>query len=152
MSAFQQTPTPANNSKTDISQKFLLFGYFSEAMKSQPKLPLLDCLLGYYASVTLIVVGILLVTSSFIALGFIGTFLGDYFGILMERKVTSFPFNVIENPMYWGSTSIYFGWSLMNASPVGLVLTVVVALCYTVALLYEGPFTEEIYRKAPKCE
>uniref|UniRef100_A0A8C5RJ53 Phosphatidylethanolamine N-methyltransferase n=1 Tax=Laticauda laticaudata TaxID=8630 RepID=A0A8C5RJ53_LATLA len=135
-----------------ILLNFLRSHCFNEAMKSQPKLPLLDCLLGYCASVTLIVVGILLVTSSFIALGFTGTFLGDYFGILMEMKVTSFPFDVIENPMYWGSTSIYFGWSLMNASPVGLVLTVVVALCYTVALLYEGPFTEEIYRKAPKCE
>ncbi|XP_034297424.1 phosphatidylethanolamine N-methyltransferase isoform X1 [Pantherophis guttatus] len=134
-----------------ILLNFLRTHCFGEAMKSQPKLPLLDCLLGYYASVTLIAVGILLVTSSFLALGFIGTFLGDYFGILMETKVTSFPFNVTENPMYWGSTSIYFGWSLMNASPVGLVLTVVVTLCYAVALLYEGPFTEEIYRnKAPK--
>lgn len=41
------------------------------------------------------------------------SFPGDYFGILMEAKVTSFPFNVIDNPMYWGSTFIYFGWSLM---------------------------------------
>ncbi|XP_070811276.1 phosphatidylethanolamine N-methyltransferase isoform X1 [Pituophis catenifer annectens] len=136
-----------------ILLNFLRTHCFGEAMKSQPKLPLLDCLLGYYASVTLIAVGILLVTSSFLALGFIGTFLGDYFGILMETKVTSFPFNVTENPMYWGSTSIYFGWSLMNASPVGLVLTAVVTLCYAIALLYEGPFTEEIYRnKAPKCK
>ncbi|XP_070617560.1 phosphatidylethanolamine N-methyltransferase isoform X2 [Erythrolamprus reginae] len=121
-----------------ISLNFLRSHCFEEAMKSQPKLPLLECLLGYYASLTLIAVGILLVTSSFLALGFIGTFLGDYFGILMETKVTAFPFNVMENPMYWGSTSIYFGWSLMNASPGGLILTVVVALCYAVALLYEG--------------
>ncbi|XP_039223932.1 phosphatidylethanolamine N-methyltransferase isoform X1 [Crotalus tigris] len=136
-----------------ILLNFLRSHCFGEAMKSQPKLPQLDCLLVYYASVTLMAVGVLLVTSSFLALGFIGTFLGDYFGILMEAKVTSFPFNVIDNPMYWGSTFIYFGWSLMNASPVGLVLTVVVALCYTTALLYEGPFTEEIYRnKALKCK
>lgn len=38
---------------------------------------------------------------------------GDYFGILMEAKVTSFPFNVLDNPMYWGSTAVYLGWSLM---------------------------------------
>ncbi|XP_007433711.1 phosphatidylethanolamine N-methyltransferase [Python bivittatus] len=134
-----------------ILLNFLRSHCFTEAMRSQPKLQLLDCRLGYYASLTLIAVGTLLVTSSFLALGFIGTFLGDYFGILMEAKVTCFPFSVLDNPMYWGSTAIYFGWSLMNASPVGLVLTMVVALCYTIALLYEGPFTEEIYRqKTPK--
>lgn len=38
---------------------------------------------------------------------------GDYFGILKEAKVTSFPFSVLDNPMYWGSTAIYLGWSLM---------------------------------------
>ena len=38
---------------------------------------------------------------------------GDYFGILMEAKVTSFPFSVLDNPMYWGSTAVYLGWSLM---------------------------------------
>lgn len=38
---------------------------------------------------------------------------GDYFGILMEAKVTCFPFNVLENPMYWGSSTIYLGWSIM---------------------------------------
>ncbi|XP_063171206.1 phosphatidylethanolamine N-methyltransferase isoform X2 [Candoia aspera] len=134
-----------------ILLNFLRSHCFTEAMRSQPKLQLLDCLLGYYASLTLLAVGTLLVTSSFLALGFIGTYLGDYFGILMEAKVTCFPFSILDNPMYWGSTSIYFGWSLMNASPVGLVLTAAVALCYAVALLYEGPFTEEIYRqKAPK--
>ena len=39
--------------------------------------------------------------------------LGDYFGILMDQKVTSFPFNVTENPMYWGSTANYLGLALM---------------------------------------
>lgn len=38
---------------------------------------------------------------------------GDYFGILMEAKVTSFPFSILDNPMYWGSTAVYLGWSLM---------------------------------------
>ncbi|KAL8175346.1 UNVERIFIED_CONTAM: hypothetical protein K2H54_020272 [Gekko kuhli] len=37
----------------------------------------------------------------------------DYFGILMEAKVTCFPFNVLDNPMYCGSTAIYLGWALM---------------------------------------
>uniref|UniRef100_A0A8C3D0G1 phosphatidyl-N-methylethanolamine N-methyltransferase n=1 Tax=Cairina moschata TaxID=8855 RepID=A0A8C3D0G1_CAIMO len=63
---------------------------------------------------------------------------GDYFGILMEAKVTSFPFSVLDNPMYWGSTAVYLGWSLMHASPAGLLLTAVVAISYTIAVLYEG--------------
>ncbi|KAJ8362824.1 hypothetical protein SKAU_G00116550 [Synaphobranchus kaupii] len=40
-------------------------------------------------------------------------FPGDYFGILMEQKVTGFPFNVMENPMYWGSTANYLGHALI---------------------------------------
>lgn len=40
-------------------------------------------------------------------------FPGDYFGILMDEKVTGFPFNITENPMYWGSTANYLGLALM---------------------------------------
>ncbi|XP_032618687.1 phosphatidylethanolamine N-methyltransferase [Chelonoidis abingdonii] len=75
---------------------------------------------------------------------------GDYFGILKEEKVTSFPFNVMDNPMYWGSTACYLGWSIMHASPAGLLLTAVVAVSYMIAMLYEGPFTEEIYQQKQK--
>uniref|UniRef100_A0A8C7JGW4 Phosphatidylethanolamine N-methyltransferase n=1 Tax=Oncorhynchus kisutch TaxID=8019 RepID=A0A8C7JGW4_ONCKI len=38
-----------------------------------------------------------------------------------------------------------------NASPVGLVLTAVVAISYQVAIIFEGPFTEEIYRQRAQC-
>ncbi|XP_015426097.1 PREDICTED: phosphatidylethanolamine N-methyltransferase isoform X3 [Myotis davidii] len=47
---------------------------------------------------------------------------GDYFGILKEARVTTFPFNILDNPMYWGSTANYLGWAVM-------------------------PFTAEIYRQ-----
>ncbi|XP_066833794.1 phosphatidylethanolamine N-methyltransferase isoform X3 [Anser cygnoides] len=87
---------------------------FTEAMKSQPKLEGLDSHWAYYSGLVVLAVGTLFVISSFLALGFTGTFLGDYFGILMEAKVTSFPFSVLDNPMYWGSTAIYLGWSLMR--------------------------------------
>ncbi|KAM9598958.1 phosphatidylethanolamine N-methyltransferase isoform 1-T2 [Morphnus guianensis] len=123
---------------------------FTEAMKSQPKLEGLDCHWAYYLGLAVLAVGTLFVISSFLALGFTGTFLGDYFGILMEAKVTSFPFSILDNPMYWGSTAVYLGWSLMHASPAGLLLTAVVAISYTIAMLYEGPFTEEIYRQKQK--
>ncbi|CAJ0825029.1 10068_t:CDS:2 [Entrophospora sp. SA101] len=37
---------------------------------------------------------------------------GDYFGILMNERVTSFPFNVLEHPMYYGSTMSFLGTAL----------------------------------------
>ncbi|KAE8578830.1 hypothetical protein XENTR_v10023784 [Xenopus tropicalis] len=130
-----------------ISLAVLRSHCFTEAMKTQPHIGALESTGVYYLSWMLIGAGGVLVVSSFLALGFVGTYLGDYFGILMEKKVTGFPFNVMENPMYWGSTANYLGLALLNASPAGLLLTALVALCYKVAILYEGPFTEEIYRK-----
>ncbi|XP_041942067.1 phosphatidylethanolamine N-methyltransferase isoform X2 [Alosa sapidissima] len=121
------------------------------AIKGQPKCAMMDRWELFQVGVAVMAAGSLLVLSSFVALGITGTFLGDYFGILMEKKVTGFPFNVMENPMYWGSTLNYLGLALMNASPVGVVLTVVVAVTYKVAITYEGPFTEEIYRQRALC-
>jgi len=31
----------------------------------------------------------------------------------MEEKVTSFPFSVLENPMYWGSVLNFMGGALV---------------------------------------
>ncbi|XP_017271731.1 phosphatidylethanolamine N-methyltransferase isoform X1 [Kryptolebias marmoratus] len=115
------------------------------AMKTQARWLVMERTDVFYAGVALMVLGTVLVVSSFLALGFTGTFLGDYFGILMDEKVTGFPFSIIENPMYWGSTANYFGLALIGASPAGLVLTVVVAVAYKVAISFEGPFTEQIY-------
>lgn len=44
--------------------------------------------------------GMLLVLSSMARLGILGTYLGDYFGFLLDGKVESFPFNLFDNPMY----------------------------------------------------
>ncbi|XP_008564460.1 PREDICTED: phosphatidylethanolamine N-methyltransferase isoform X2 [Galeopterus variegatus] len=120
---------------------------FTQAMLSQPKMESLDNPMAYCLGLVLLGVGVVFVLSSFFALGFTGTFLGDYFGILKDARVTTFPFNVLDNPMYWGSTANYLGWAIMNASPTGLLLTAVVAFIYVVAILYEEPFTAEIYRQ-----
>ncbi|XP_061764864.1 phosphatidylethanolamine N-methyltransferase isoform X3 [Nerophis ophidion] len=82
-------------------------------MKTRARWELLDRPEVFYFGVFFIVLGSLLVVSSFLALGFTGTFLGDYFGILMDDKVTGFPFSFIDNPMYWGSTSNYLGLALV---------------------------------------
>ncbi|XP_038374208.1 phosphatidylethanolamine N-methyltransferase isoform X1 [Canis lupus baileyi] len=120
---------------------------FTQAMLSQPKMESLDNPMAYRVGLALLGVGSTFVLSSFFALGFTGTFLGDYFGILKEARVTTFPFNILDNPMYWGSTANYLGWAVMHASPTGLLLTVVVALIYRVAILYEEPFTAQIYQQ-----
>jgi len=38
--------------------------------------------------------------------------LGDYFGILMKKRVVGFPFNVADNPMYYGSSMVFAGTAL----------------------------------------
>ncbi|XP_033840650.1 phosphatidylethanolamine N-methyltransferase [Periophthalmus magnuspinnatus] len=117
------------------------------AMKTQPRWEVLEQTEVYYTGVVFMMAGTVLVVSSFLALGFTGTFLGDYFGILMDEKVTGFPFNLIDNPMYWGSTANYLGLALIGSSPVGLILTVIVAAAYKVAIQFEGPFTDCIYQE-----
>lgn len=89
----------------------------------------------------------MLVLSSMWALGVTGTYLGDYFGILMDDIVTGFPFNVTNNPMYYGSTLSFLGTALWFGKPAGVLVTVFVLLMYLIALRFEEPFTAEIYAK-----
>lgn len=95
----------------------------------------------------LIIAGNVLVGSSMWALGITGTYLGDYFGILMPAKVTSFPFNVTDAPMYYGSTMSFLGTSLLYAKPAGGLLTAEVFVAYLIALSFEDPFTAAIYAR-----
>lgn len=82
------------------------------------------------------------------ALGIVGTYLGDYCGILMKERVTCFPFNVLEDPMYVGSFMAFLGIALWSESPAGLLLSALVWVVYAIALKYEGPFTAAIYSDA----
>ncbi|KAL0059979.1 Phosphatidyl-N-methylethanolamine N-methyltransferase, partial [Marasmius tenuissimus] len=91
--------------------------------------------------------GNFLVFSSYIALGFYGTYLGDYFGILQKERVTHFPFSILNNPMYVGSTMSFVGAALWYERPVGLLISAFVTLTYYIRLRYEEPFTDMIYAK-----
>lgn len=91
--------------------------------------------------------GSVLVLSSMYALGVTGTYLGDYFGILMDAPVTGFPFNVTGSPMYWGSTLNFLGVALYHGKVAGVALTAEVFILYWFALQWEDPFTGEIYAK-----
>ena len=128
----------------------MLTASFERALSVQPTCTvLLHPAVKAFAAL-LFAAGLLFVLSSILALGITGTFLGDYFGILMDHKVTSFPFNVIADPMYWGSAANFVAVSLWYGKPAGLLLSVLVIVVYKVALLFEGPFTEMIYREASK--
>lgn len=56
----------------------------------------------------------------------------------MSARVTGFPFNVVENPMYIGSTMCFTATALWYSSPAGLFLTLLVHIVYSIALRYEG--------------
>ena len=117
---------------------------FERALRGQPFVP---AFYQPYLAYALLAIGNTLVLTSYYALGITGTFLGDYFGILQDEKVTGFPFNITDAPMYWGSTCSFLGSTLLYGRPAGLLLTAVVFLAYFVALQYEDPFTSEIYAK-----
>jgi phosphatidylethanolamine N-methyltransferase len=86
------------------------------------------------------------------ALGVTGTYLGDYFGILMDDMVTGFPFNICSAPMYYGSTMSFLGTALWFGKPAGVLLTAEVLIVYLIALRFEDPFTEAIYAKRAKAQ
>lgn len=120
---------------------------YERALKSQPSHPLLTTPLSNFVAYTLIAGGNVLVLSSMWALGITGTYLGDYFGILMDKMVTGFPFNICSAPMYYGSTMSFLGTAILYGKPAGILLTAEVLAVYLMALRFEDPFTGEIYAK-----
>lgn len=110
---------------------------YERALRAQPSHPFLQTPSSNYIGYALIASGNLLVLSSMWALGVTGTYLGDYFGILMDDRVTSFPFNITDAPMYYGSTLSFLGTAIMYGKPAGILLTLEVLAVYLVALSYE---------------
>ncbi|KAF7544483.1 hypothetical protein G7Z17_g9901 [Cylindrodendrum hubeiense] len=120
---------------------------FKIAIAEQPSHPLLETPYVKAAAAVLFLAGNVLVVTSTWSLGITGTFLGDYFGFLMDEMVTGFPFNVTGAPMYWGSTMSFLATALYFGKPAGILLTVWVYIVYVIALRYEDPFTAGIYAK-----
>ncbi|KAI9674551.1 MAG: Carbon-nitrogen hydrolase [Caeruleum heppii] len=120
---------------------------YERALRAQPSHPLLQNLPSDLIAYALLISGNTLVLSSMWALGLTGTYLGDYFGILMDDRVTSFPFNITDAPMYYGSTLSFLGTAILYGKPAGFLLTAEVLVVYLVALRFEDPFTSEIYAK-----
>ncbi|KAI0407171.1 methylene-fatty-acyl-phospholipid synthase [Xylaria palmicola] len=122
-------------------------GLYERALRHQPSHPLFETTGAQCLAYALIAAGNILVVTSTWALGITGTFLGDYFGILMDSIVTGFPFNVTDAPMYHGSTCSFLGTAILYGRPAGVLITVWVYIVYQVALSYENPFTAGIYAK-----
>ena len=123
---------------------------YKRCLESQPHAALLSSPLTAPLAYALIACGNVLVLSSMWALGVTGTYLGDYFGILMPSRVTGFPFTVTDAPMYWGSSLSFLGTALLYESPAGVALSALVVACYSVALRFEDPFTAGIYERAAR--
>jgi methylene-fatty-acyl-phospholipid synthase len=117
------------------------------AVEEQPKANFgVDPLLLQIASWALYSVGMIFVVSSSLRLGITGTYCGDYFGILMKERVTGFPFSVVEDPMYLGSTLNFLAMAVGEQSVSGLLLTAVVYTVYVVYSIWlENPYTAWIY-------
>ncbi|KAL9538251.1 hypothetical protein MBANPS3_011076 [Mucor bainieri] len=123
---------------------------YHQALADQPTHPFFDQYTIQISAVLLFLTGNVLVLSSMWALGVTGTYLGDYFGILMKERVTGFPFNVCDNPMYIGSTCTFMATALWYQSPTGVFLTALVYVVYKIALTFEEPFTGMIYANKDK--
>ncbi|EGW31767.1 second and third steps of methylation pathway for phosphatidylcholine biosynthesis [Spathaspora passalidarum NRRL Y-27907] len=119
---------------------------YRDALLDQPTYqPLVDSVIIKALAVFTFGFGNVLVLTSMYALGVTGTYLGDYFGILMDERVTGFPFNINDNPMYNGSTLCFLGTALWYGKPAGLSVAAFVYVMYKIALLFEEPFTAKIY-------
>ncbi|KAJ7468747.1 phospholipid methyltransferase, partial [Mycena latifolia] len=128
------------------------FGIFRDslyhrALADQPQHALLPAPLDTVVPAVLFLLGQTFVVTSTWVLGVTGTFLGDYFGILMDHRVEGFPFNVLRDPMYVGSTMSFAATALWYERPAGLLITLYVYIIYVIALRFEGPFTDMIYSK-----
>ncbi|RDW72023.1 hypothetical protein BP5796_08057 [Coleophoma crateriformis] len=120
---------------------------YERALRAQPAHPMLQTGLATTLAYALLAAGNVLVVSSMWALGVTGTYLGDYFGILMDEMVTGFPFSVTDAPMYYGSTMSFLGTAILFGKPAGVLLTLEVLVVYLIALRFEDPFTAGIYAK-----
>jgi protein-S-isoprenylcysteine O-methyltransferase Ste14 len=93
----------------------------------------------------ILVCGFHLTIFAYYRLGIHGIYYGDYFGVLCKEMVTAFPFSILENPLYVGSTMMFFGSSILYRSPAGIVLTICAWIMYQFASILENPMTPLIY-------
>jgi methylene-fatty-acyl-phospholipid synthase len=89
--------------------------------------------------------GLVLLTMSFYRLGMRNMYFGDHFGFLFKERITSFPYNIVDDAQYVGTTFFFMGFSLCYHSPTGVFLTLVINVLYKVLSLVESSKLKEFY-------
>ncbi|KAG7878076.1 hypothetical protein KL925_004661 [Ogataea polymorpha] len=120
---------------------------YRDAILDQPTSPLLDTPLVKVIGALLFATGSVFVSTSMYKLGIVGTYLGDHFGFLKDERITDFPFSVLDNPMYDGSTLCFLGTALWYGKASGVFISGLVYAMYQLVELIEEPFTAKIYSK-----
>lgn len=86
---------------------------FAIAMREQPVWDDLDDPIIHAVSGAAFVMGLTFFIGAYYRLQITGTYLGDYFGILRDERITRFPFSVLDNPMYDGSSIFHFAEAVL---------------------------------------
>lgn len=86
---------------------------FVVAINAQPRLDQLDEPIFHAFGGFLGIFGIAIFLSAYYQLGISGTYLGDYFGILGKEIITGFPFSLVANPMYDGSSMFHLAEAIL---------------------------------------
>jgi phosphatidylethanolamine/phosphatidyl-N-methylethanolamine N-methyltransferase len=106
------TTCTSSSSSPDLCHSRIRIHSFLGAILEQPRASLLPTPLDTLVPVVLFAIGQTFVMTSSWALGITGRFMGDYFGILKDSRVEGFPFNVLQDPMYVGSTMTFAATAL----------------------------------------
>lgn len=77
---------------------------FMAAINTQARMDEMDTPWFHALSGFILIFGLAMFLGAYYRLGITGTYLGDYFGLFREKRITAFPFNVLNNPMYDGSS------------------------------------------------
>ena len=120
--------------------------FYYEALKVQPTISYesYDQLL-FTLSIFVAAFGLTLIIFSSFRLGVRGVYYADYFDIKMDFTVNVFPYNIISDPLYVGTTMCFLSYALYKGSLAGLMLTSGVLLMYMVALRFEDEMLKIIY-------
>eukprot|EP00177_Eucheuma_denticulatum_P006823 GFKZ01012411.1.p1 GENE.GFKZ01012411.1~~GFKZ01012411.1.p1 ORF type:complete len:249 (-),score=21.66 GFKZ01012411.1:170-916(-) len=123
---------------------------FVAAINSQLKLEEMNTTLVHVAAGFVMMWGLAMFLGAYYRLRITGTYLGDYFGILRDERITAFPFNISNNPMYDGSSLNHLAEALLQRSPAGIFLALWLFTCYRIGCIIEEPFTAKMYEERDK--
>eukprot|EP00172_Hildenbrandia_rubra_P004442 Plantae.Rhodophyta-Hildenbrandia_rubra.ctg8995.p1 GENE.Plantae.Rhodophyta-Hildenbrandia_rubra.ctg8995~~Plantae.Rhodophyta-Hildenbrandia_rubra.ctg8995.p1 ORF type:complete len:210 (+),score=6.40 Plantae.Rhodophyta-Hildenbrandia_rubra.ctg8995:274-903(+) len=83
-----------------------------ELVTSSPRVDWMSGPIFKATSIILGIIGVIIAGAAYIRLGITMTYLGDYFGFLMDKKETRFPFNIMKHPMYDGIAMVFLAKAL----------------------------------------